>query len=125
MVMPFDMNKVTHYFLKNEEGGILMIRAKDPTDTSQVSLIREHLKKESELFSNANFRDPKMLHGMNMPGVKTLSESPNKFQVDYQKIADGAKLKFTSRDAKVIQAIHRWFDAQLKDHGKDARSKNE
>ena len=120
--MPFDMNKVTHYFLKNDEGGVLMIKSKDPTDTAQISLIREHLKKEKDLFSRADFKDPKTLHGMNMPGLKTLSKSANKFQVDYQQLADGAELKFTAVDANVIHAIHTWFDAQLKDHGKDAKS---
>jgi hypothetical protein len=38
-------------------------------------------------------------------------------------LSDGAKLTFASKDTTVINAIHVWFDAQLKDHGKDARSK--
>ena len=100
-----------------------MIKAKDPKDTLQISLIRSHLKKESVLFSKADFKDPRTLHGMNMPGLEVLSGSENKFNVQYKKLSDGAKLTFASKDTTVINAIHVWFDAQLRDHGKDARSK--
>lgn len=123
MVMPFDMNKVTHYFIKTNNGGILRIKAKDPTDTLQISLIRKHLHKEGILFSKADFKDPKTLHGMHMPGLKTLSGAKGKFTVDYKQLPDGAKLTFASKDAAVIDALHVWFDAQLRDHGSDAKSK--
>ena len=122
-VMPFDMNKVTHYFIKTGTGGILMIKTKDVNDTVQVVKVQSHLKKEYNLFSNGDFRDPETLHGMNMPGLKVLSQSKDKFKVHYKKLADGARLTFNSNDPKVIDALHRWFDAQLKDHGSDAKSK--
>ncbi|MFZ0456478.1 MAG: hypothetical protein WCE54_19620 [Ignavibacteriaceae bacterium] len=122
MVMPFNMSKVTHYFIKTKDGGNLIIKTKNPKDTVQAALVREHLKKEQALFSNANFRDPKTLHGMNMPGLKILSKSKGKFKVDYKELADGAQLEFTSKDSVVISAIHKWFDAQLRDHGSDAKS---
>jgi hypothetical protein len=122
MVMPFNMNKVTHYFIKTDSGGVLMIKSKNAKDTVQIGLIRDHLKKEHRLFSEANFRDPKTLHGVNMPGLKVLTNSKGKYKVAYKKLQDGAKLTFTSKDGEVIKALHKWFDAQLKDHGKDARS---
>ena len=122
MVMPFDMNKVTHYFIKKDNGGVLMIKAKDPEDTAQISLIRKHLAKENAMFSKGNFRDPATLHGANMPGIKTLAESKDRYQVKYTELPDGAKLTFTSKDTAVINALHIWFDAQLKDHGKDAKA---
>ncbi len=123
LVMPFDMNKVTHYFIKNDTGGVLMVRAKDPKDTTQISLIRDHLKKEKNLFSEGDFTDPETLHGADMPGLKILSESEGKFNVNYNTLPDGAKLIFASKDPTVINAIHTWFDAQLKDLGSDAKSK--
>ncbi len=123
MVMPFDMNKVTHYFIKNSAGGVLMIKTKDKKDTAQAALVQSHLKKECKLFSNADFKDPKTLHGMNMPGLKVLSGSKGKFDVKYKKLSDGAKLTFASKDSVIVDAIHIWFDAQLKDHGSDAKSR--
>jgi hypothetical protein len=123
MVMPFKMNEVTHYFIKNDKGGVLIIKTKNKKDTAQAALIQSHLKKECKLFSNADFRDPKTLHGMNMPGLKVLSGSKGKYNVEYKKLTDGAKLTFASKDSAVVNAIHVWFDAQLRDHGSDARSK--
>lgn len=122
LVMPFDMNKVTHYFIKTDTGGILMIKTKNAGDTAQTSLIVSHLKKEYKLFSNADFRDPKTLHGVDMPGLKVLSESKGKFKVEFKKLSDGAQLTFTSENPEIQDAIHKWFDAQLKDHGSDAKS---
>jgi hypothetical protein len=123
MVMPFDMNKVTHYFIKNDSGGVLIIKIKDINDTVQVMLVREHLKKEYQLFSKGDFTDPQMLHGKNMPGLKVLSKSKDKYKVKFEELPEGADLNFISEDTKVINAIHQWFDAQLKDHGNDAKSK--
>ncbi len=123
MVMPFDMNMATHYFIKGDKGGTLMIKTKKTDDSSQTALIRNHLKKEEELFSNADFKDPQTLHGKDMPGLDVLSASKGKFDVKYYEIPQGAELIFESRDTTVISAIHKWFDAQLKDHGKDAKSK--
>ena len=125
MVMPFDMNKVTHYFIKNDKGGVLMIKTKDKNDTAQAVLIRSHLKKEYKLFLNADFRDPRTLHGMNMPGLKVLSGAKGKFEVEYKKLNNGAQLTFASKDSVIVNAIHVWFDAQLRDHGSDAKSRLE
>ncbi|MGA9290979.1 MAG: hypothetical protein WBV81_00195 [Ignavibacteriaceae bacterium] len=123
MVMPFDMNKVTHYFIKNDSGGILMIKTKNKKDTAQAALVQMHLKKEFKLFSDADFRDPKTLHGMNMPGLKVLSGSKGKYNVEFKELPDGAQLTFISKDSAVIDAIYVWFDAQLKDHGRDAKNR--
>jgi hypothetical protein len=125
LVMPFDMNKVIHYFIKNDSGGVLTIKVKKKMDSAQAPLIQSHLKKECTLFSNADFRDPKALHGMNMPGLKILTESKGKYNVKYKKLSDGAQLIFTSKDSVIINAIHLWFDAQLRDHGTDAKSRLE
>ena len=116
------MNKVTHYFIKTDNGGILRIISKSGDDPKQVKLIREHLRKEQHLFSAGDFRDPKTLHGINMPGLKILTKSNDKYRVLYKEIRNGAQLSFTSEDTTVVNALHTWFAAQLRDHGIDARS---
>lgn len=121
MVMPFDMDKVTHYFLKTETGGNLLIKVKDKKDTMQIALVRNHLKKEQTLFLNSNFKDPQTLHGIDMPGLKILTNSKGKFDVIYNELPEGAELMFESKDSLVIDAIHKWFDAQLSDHGNDVK----
>lgn len=122
LVMPFNMNKVTHYFIDTKTGGILKIKVKNSIDTIQIKLIREHLKKEYGLFSKADFKDPKTLHGNNMPGLKVLTNSKGKYKVEYKELFDGAQLTFSSKNSRVIKALHTWFAAQLRDHGSDAKS---
>ena len=46
----------------------------------------------------------------------------HKFIVEYKELAYGAQLTFSSKESEVIDAIHKWFEAQLKDHGTDAKS---
>ena len=38
----------------------------------------------------------------------------------YEPVPDGARLRFSSRAPALVAALHRWFAAQLSDHGADA-----
>jgi len=122
MVMPFEMNKVTHYFVKTKKGGVLKITAKDSNDKTQILLIQKHLHKERERFAKGDFQDPVALHGKNMRGLDVLTKSKDKFSATYKKLNAGARIDFSSKSAAVIKAFHQWFDAQLRDHGPDAKS---
>jgi hypothetical protein len=56
-----------------------------------------------------------------MPGLAELkSAKPGQIAIDYKDIKDGAELTYKTSDAKMLAALHQWFDAQLSDHGKDA-----
>jgi hypothetical protein len=56
-----------------------------------------------------------------MPGPAQLKAAkPGDIQVLYRELEGGAELHYRTTDAKLISALHDWFDAQLSDHGKDA-----
>jgi hypothetical protein len=55
-----------------------------------------------------------------MPGVQDLSASAARIRVSYQPLPDGAQITFSTDDLHLITALHRWFGAQLSDHGADA-----
>lgn len=120
MVMPFDLDKTTHSFIRTETGGVQEVRAKDPSDTIQITLIRAHLKEEAEKFSRGDFGDPQVLHGEDMPGLKVLVSARGKFEVSYQDITDGGRLTYITTDLQIMAALHEWFMAQMMDHGEDA-----
>jgi hypothetical protein len=42
--------------------------------------------------------------------------------VSYAALADGAEITFETTDLRLLTAIHRWFGAQLSEHGSDATS---
>jgi len=121
-VMPFDVSKTVHIFRMTEAGGVERVVAKDPRAVDQVALIRQHLQHEAENFRRGDYSDPQMLHGAAMPGVKELKSGAAKIKVAYTSLPDGAEITFETRDVHLLTAIHRWFGAQLSEHGADARA---
>lgn len=121
-VMPFDLARVVHIFRMTEQGGVQRVTAKEPTDREQVALIQEHLQHEAANFAAGNFNDPAHLHGAGMPGLKELQSGVGQVAVVYSPLPDGAQISFTTSDLHLLTAIHRWFGAQLSEHGADARA---
>jgi hypothetical protein len=119
-VMPFKMSATQHVFEMTESGGIQQVIARDPNDTAQIGLIRQHLHHEAMRFSSGDFSDPTALHGAEMPGLRELSAGAAQIEIDFSDLPNGAQLTFTTRDLRLITTIHRWFGAQLSDHGTDA-----
>ena len=120
-VMPFDVAKTVHIFKMTESGGMERVVVKDKSDTDQVLLIQQHLRKEADRFQHGDYSDPAMLHGSNMPGLKELQLGAKGVKVSYAALADGAEISFKTTDPHLLTAIHRWFGAQLSEHGSDAR----
>lgn len=121
-VMPFDLSRTVHVFTMTVSGGIERVVAKDAADAVQVTLIRQHLRKEAERFSKGDYSDPAALHGANMPGLDDLRAGAKRVRVSYSELPDGAQITFTTTDLRLLTAIHRWFGAQLSEHGADARA---
>jgi hypothetical protein len=119
-VMPFDLDKTLHSFQMTVEGGIQEVRLHNSTDADQLELIRHHLLHESMLFAQGQYTDPASLHGEDMPGLKELEAGATNVQVTYTELPDGARLTFSTEDPQLVLAIHKWFSAQLADHGPDA-----
>ncbi len=119
-VMPFDLDATTHIFEKNEQGGLQQVIADDPSDTNTIEQIRSHLAEEAERFAQGDFRDPQMIHGAAMPGLHELMMSTNQVAIEYSELPNGAQILYATDDADLIDALHRWFDAQVADHGQHA-----
>jgi len=120
-VMPFDVAKTVHIFRMTESGGVERVVVNDKRDADQVLLIRQHLRMEAGRFQRGDYSDPAMLHGANMPGLKELHIGAKRVKVSYFELAEGAEIAFTTADPHLLTAIHRWFGAQLSEHGSDAR----
>lgn len=119
-VMPFDLEQTIHVFQKLEDGGLQKVVVKDPTNKKQIPLIQGHLKEESEKFRKGDFSDPAKIHGEDMPGLAQLKVGAAKIDVRYSVLPDGAEIRYTTKDPKLVEALHQWFAAQLADHGHHA-----
>lgn len=119
-VMPFDLDRTTHQFTKNDTGGVQTVVADDPQDTTQVNLIRQHLTEEVDRFRRGDFTDPARIHGDEMPGLAALRAHGGRITIDYETTPDGGRVTYTTSDAGLRNALHHWFDAQVGDHGQHA-----
>ena len=120
-VMPFDLDQTTHVFKTTDTGGIETVIAKDPANTEQIALIQQHLQHEAMRFRTGDFSDPTAIHGADMPGVSELVAGATYIQFSYTALPNGAQISYETPDPRLIQALHRWFAAQLSDHGHGAQ----
>lgn len=121
-VMPFDISKTIHIFRITESGGVEQVLARNSRETDQIALIKQHLKHEAEKFQRDDYSDPAKLHGANMPGLKELEAGAVLITISYSPLPTGAQITFKTTNLKLLTAIHRWFGAQLSEHGADARA---
>lgn len=120
-VMPFNLEQTTHVFSKTEKGGLQQVITKDISIIKQIKLIREHLSKISQEFIRGDFSDPAKIHGEGMPGLSELrAAQPGQIKIVYKELPNGAEINYSTDDANLIEAIHKWFDAQLSDHARHA-----
>lgn len=119
-VMPFDLKKTTHIFEMTDYGGIMQVVLKVPNNSKQIAMIQQHLQHEAKRFSAGDYSDPAKVHGAAMPGLKELSRAGPAIRIRYSPLSTGAQITFTSHEVRYITAVHRWFGAQLSDHGADA-----
>jgi len=120
--MPFDLSKTTLIFRMTESGGVERVIVRDPTAQDQVVLIQQHLQHEAKAFQRGDYSDPASLHGADMPGLRDLEAGAARIKVSYTALANGAEITFETADLHLLTAIHRWFGAQLSEHGSDATS---
>ncbi|GAA1580951.1 hypothetical protein GCM10009789_38530 [Kribbella sancticallisti] len=116
-VMPFDLTRTTHVFSKNATGGVQTVTANDPADTTQIELIRGHLREEATKFTRGDFADPAAIHGHDMPGLAELRAGAARVDVRYEQLEDGATLSYSTEEPQLVKGIHAWFEAQSSDHG--------
>lgn len=119
-VMPFDLEATMHRFEPLEDGGVQRVIVKDSGDRAQVELIRSHLQEEAEQFQLGDFGDPAAIHGEHMPGLAELARGAARIRIDYRPLREGGEIRYRTEDPELVAAIHRWFRAQLHDHGRHA-----
>ncbi len=120
--MPFDVSRTLHIFKMTEQGGVERVVTRETGTDDQVAFIRQHLQQEAVKFQNGDYSDPAKLHGESMPGLKELQKGVSHIKVTYTSLQNGAEITFETKDLHLLTAVHRWFGAQLSEHGADAKA---
>jgi len=121
-VMPFDLEATTHRFEPTDDGLVQTVVADDPSDATNVALVREHLAAEAERFAAGDYADPAVIHGDGMPGLAELEAGADRIEVAYVETAAGGRITYTTGDAALVDALHDWAEAQVMDHGAHAEA---
>jgi len=121
-VMPFDTSKTIHFFRMTVSGGVERVVTRDSDAADQVALIQQHLQHEAARFKRGDYSDPAALHGATMPGLRELQAGAPKIAISYSPLPAGGQITFETTDLHLLTAIHRWFGAQLSEHGADAKA---
>ncbi len=119
-VMPFDLEATTHRFTPVDSGLVQTVTADDAADTEQVALVREHLAHESARFRAGDYGDPAAIHGDDMPGLAELEAGAAAIDIAYEPTGAGGRISYTTDDPALVDALHRWAEAQVTDHGSHA-----
>ncbi len=120
-VMPFSLKATTHIFTKTSEGGIQRVVAKHIADAGQTKLMRIHLQEIKQQFLKGDFSGPSHIYGEDMPGLDVLGSTKRaQITIGYREVKGGAELAYGTPDPVIVAVLHKWFDAQLSDHGSDA-----
>lgn len=52
-----------------------------------------------------------------MPGLAELEKARSgQIKIEYKEVPRGGQISYSTASSELIDAIHRWFDAQLADH---------
>jgi hypothetical protein len=120
-IMPFSLKATTHIFSKTAIGGVQRVIVKNVADSAQISLVRMHLQSIRQQFLHGDFSGPSHIHGADMPGLHELrAAKPGQITIVYRDVDGGAELEYRTSSRVLVAALHKWFDAQVADHGADA-----
>jgi hypothetical protein len=121
-VMPFELAATSHVFTKNRNGGLQQVLVRNPKDKEQLRLVHSHLREIAGRFQAGDFSAPARIHGDAMPGLAQLKQAkPGEVAVHYRELHNGAQIRYATSNPALVPVLHQWFDAQLSDHGADAR----
>ena len=115
-VMGFSHEKTTHHFLLYRDGGAIEVTANAASDTESRDQIRMHLGHIAKMFAAGNFNAPMLIHDQVPPGVPVLQAKKAGIQYRFEEIAQGGRVRISTKDEKALKAIHEFLRFQIKDH---------
>lgn len=119
-IVPYALDKTQQTFSKTVHGGVQHVVAKSANDAKQIQLIQAHLQKMVAEFRKGDFSATEWMHGSDMPGLMRLKKAEaDDVRYEYKALPDGGQIHYSSEYPELVQALHEWFDAQVREHGSD------
>lgn len=125
-LVPYDAQQALESFSKTVHGGVMHIVAKSADNTQQIKLIQQYLRQTAAEYKKGDFSSTERFHGSDMPGLAQMkSAKADDIRYDYQALPNGGQIHFSTEYPHLLNALHNWFDAQIKEHGSAALPEHE
>ena len=115
-VMGFSHETTKHTFRLTKSGGAIEVRATDPKDADSIGRIRTHLAEIARRFPQGDFAQPEEIHGRKPDGTDVMQELRTAIDWRYEPIDRGGRVVIATKDARALDAIHRFLRFQISDH---------
>ncbi|PYP77851.1 MAG: aspartate carbamoyltransferase [Gemmatimonadetes bacterium] len=114
-VMGVDQYTSVHRFDALRDGGRIVLQ-RDRDDSAGAVVIRAHLRSVARAFSAGDFSSPRAVHVDTVPGTAVMRARRAAIRYEVSDVPRGALLRIRSRDARAVEAIHRFLDYQRSEH---------
>lgn len=115
-VMGFSHETTKHTFRLLPDGGAVEVRATKADDAETLAAIRGHMKEIAADFKAGNFTKPEEIHAGMPHGVDVMKELGEAVTYRYEELENGARVRVVTKDARGIDAVHRFLRFQIGDH---------
>lgn len=124
--LPYAVDQALEGFARTANGGIMQIVAKSTNDSQQIKLMQQYLRQTAEEYSNGDFSSTERFHGADMPGLAQMKAAKaGEIKYQYKALNNGGQIVFSTEDPQLLNALHAWIDAQIKEHGSAGLSGHE
>jgi len=113
--MGVDQYTSRHRFESLPTGGRIELQ-REVDDSAGVEQIRKHLKEIVAAFQAGDFRTPKTVHAMTVPGTDVMRARKNAIRYEFRELPRGGEVRIETRDPEAIRAVHEFLAFQRTDH---------
>jgi hypothetical protein len=107
----FTVGSVRETFVSTPNGGIEDAVVTRPSPHA-VHRLRAQTRQRAAAFARGTFVDPTNPHGDLVPGLREMRRQWNRLRVTYQNLPMGARIRYTTNDPVMVEALHQWFAAR-------------
>jgi hypothetical protein len=98
-------------FISTPNGGIEDTVVTKP-NLAAVASLRARMRRRVAAFVRGTFVDPTDPHGDLVPGLREMRRQWSRMHVHYQNLPTGSRIRYTTNDPVMVEALHQWFAAR-------------
>lgn len=107
----FTRGSVRETFIPTSYGGIEEAVVITP-NAAAVKELQAQTRKRAAAFARGDFIDPTNPHGDLVPGLREMRNQWNKMHVRYNDLPNGSRIRYSTSDPVMVEALHQWFVAR-------------